>query len=129
MQQFEGVLREAAVRAGAEFEGTGVACPGPINPYTGLVGEVGTLPGWRGRNLVVELQPEFGVPVPVENVPVRQLSCRIRVFRTERVAGRHQQTGITHMALTAGSTGDFAHQALGSRISSSSINDGLPDSP
>jgi glucokinase len=67
MQQIKGMLRDAAVRAGAAFEGIGVACPGPLNPYTGLIGDVGTLPGWRGHNLVAELEPEFGVPVAVEN--------------------------------------------------------------
>jgi glucokinase len=67
MQRTKGMLREAAARAGAEFEGIGVACPGPLNPYTGMLGDVGTLPGWQGRNLVAELEPEFGVPVAVEN--------------------------------------------------------------
>src|SRR5208283_2868855 len=67
MQRTKGMLREAAARAGAEFEGICVACPGPLNPYTGMVGDVGTLPGWQGRNLVAELEPEFGVPVAVEN--------------------------------------------------------------
>ena len=67
MQRTKGMLREVAARAGAEFEGIGVACPGPLDPYTGIVGDVGTLPGWQGRNLVAELEPEFGVPVAVEN--------------------------------------------------------------
>jgi predicted NBD/HSP70 family sugar kinase len=38
IQQIKGMLREAAARAGAEFEGISVACPGPLDPYTGLVG-------------------------------------------------------------------------------------------
>lgn len=67
MQRTIGMLREAAARAGAEFEGVGIACPGPLDPYIGIVGDVGTLPGWQGCNLVVELEPEFGVPVAVEN--------------------------------------------------------------
>ncbi|HMD85230.1 MAG TPA: ROK family protein [Terriglobia bacterium] len=67
MQRTKSMLREAAARACAEFEGIGVACPGPLDPYTGIVGEVGTLPGWQGGNLVAELAPEFGVPVAVEN--------------------------------------------------------------
>jgi glucokinase len=67
MQRTKGMLREVAARAGAEFEGIGVACPGPLDPYSGIVGDVGTLPGWQGGNLVTELAPEFGVPVAVEN--------------------------------------------------------------
>ena len=67
MQRTKGMLREAAARAGAEFEGIGIACPGPLDPYTGIVGDVGTLPGWQGCNLVAEFEPEFGVRVAVEN--------------------------------------------------------------
>jgi glucokinase len=67
MQRTKGMLREAAAQAGAKCEGIGVACPGPLDPFTGIVGDVGTLPGWQGGNLVAELAPEFGVPVAVEN--------------------------------------------------------------
>ena len=52
---------------GTGFDGIGVACPGPIDPFTGLIGDVGTLPGWEGQNVVEELQKEFGVSVAVEN--------------------------------------------------------------
>ena len=47
--------------------GIGVACPGPLNPITGVIGDVGTLPGWEGENLTAELQSEFAVPIAVEN--------------------------------------------------------------
>jgi glucokinase len=67
MQRTKGMLREVAARAGSGFEGIGVACPGPLNSFTGLVGDVGTLPGWQGHNLVAALEPEFGVTVAVEN--------------------------------------------------------------
>jgi len=67
MQRTKGMLREAVAPAGAKFEGIGVACPGPLDPFTGIVGDVGTLPGWQGGNLVAELAAEFGVPVAVEN--------------------------------------------------------------
>ena len=50
------------------FEGIGVACPGPLDPYTGIIGDRGdTAAAWQGCNLVAELEPEFGVPVAVEN--------------------------------------------------------------
>ena len=67
MQRTKGMLRQAAASAGAEFAGIGVACPGPLDPYTGIIGDVGTLPGWQGFNLVAELEQEFGVSVAVEN--------------------------------------------------------------
>jgi glucokinase len=50
-----------------QLEGVGVACPGPLNPFTGIIGEVGTLPGWQGGNLVAGLQADLGLPVVVEN--------------------------------------------------------------
>ncbi len=67
MQRTKSMLREAAARAGAEFQGIGVACPGPLDPFTGIIGDVGTLPGWQGCNLVAELGPEFNVQVAAEN--------------------------------------------------------------
>ena len=67
MRRICGLLREAAGSAGAGFRGIGVACPGPLNPFTGMVGDVGTLPGWQGLNLVAELEREFRVRVAVEN--------------------------------------------------------------
>jgi glucokinase len=61
------MLRALAAGTGAEFAGIGVACTGPVDPFTGILGDVGTLPGWRGGNLAAELASEFGVPVVVEN--------------------------------------------------------------
>jgi glucokinase len=53
--------------AGLKFKGIGIACPGPLDPATGIIGDVGTLPGWQGGNLAAELEREFGVTVAVEN--------------------------------------------------------------
>lgn len=61
------LLREAGRRAGTVFDGIGIACTGPVDPFTGIIGDVGTLPGWQGGNLVAELEGEFGVRVAVEN--------------------------------------------------------------
>jgi glucokinase len=38
-----------------------------LDPFTGILDEVGTLPGWQGGNLVAELASDFGVRVAVEN--------------------------------------------------------------
>ncbi|MDP9171693.1 MAG: ROK family protein [Acidobacteriota bacterium] len=67
MQNTKQMLREVRVQAGADYEGIGVASPGPIDPYTGVMGEVGTLPGWQGGSIIEELGQEFGVRVSVEN--------------------------------------------------------------
>jgi glucokinase len=53
--------------SGLVLAGIGIGCPGPLNPFSGVIGDVGTLPGWQGGNLVDELQSEFGIPVAVEN--------------------------------------------------------------
>ncbi len=67
MRRTGDMLREAGRRAGADFAGIGVACPGPLDPFTGVVGDVGTLPGWQGGNIVAELEREFGTDVVLEN--------------------------------------------------------------
>ncbi len=67
MQRVTGMLREAAACDGGRLEGIGVACPGPLDPFTGIIGDVGTLPGWQGGNLEKELERVFGVRVAVEN--------------------------------------------------------------
>jgi len=67
IRQVAELLRVAASRTGSRFEGIGVCCPGPLDPFTGIIGDVGTLPGWQGGNLQAELEHEFGVRVAVEN--------------------------------------------------------------
>jgi glucokinase len=52
---------------GIQLAGIGVGCPGPLNPFTGIIGDVGTLPGWQGGNIVAELQAALGLPIVVEN--------------------------------------------------------------
>lgn len=52
---------------GIAFAGIGVGCPGPLDPFTGIIGDVGTLPGWQGGNLIAALEAEFHLSVSVEN--------------------------------------------------------------
>ena len=66
MRRMTEMLRRAAGEGG-QYEGIGVACPGPLDPFTGIIGDVGTLPGWQGGNLEQELEHEFGVRAAVEN--------------------------------------------------------------
>ncbi len=61
------MLSEVCRQATADLCGIGVACTGPVDPFTGVLGDVGTLPGWQGGNLVAELEAEFGVATAVEN--------------------------------------------------------------
>jgi len=66
IQRIRHMLHEAVDACGA-LDGIGIGCPGPVDPFTGIIGDVGTLPGWEGGNLVKELEAEFGVKVAVEN--------------------------------------------------------------
>ena len=66
MERTRRMLHGVARLAGACFEGIGVAAPGPLDPFTGVIGDVGTLPGWQGANLPRALDG-FGVQVAVEN--------------------------------------------------------------
>jgi glucokinase len=60
------MLHEVIDRCGA-LDGLGIACPGPFDPSSGKLGEIGTLPGWQGGNPVEELEKEFGLKVAFEN--------------------------------------------------------------
>jgi glucokinase len=66
MQRVVAMLRELAAD-GTQLAGIGVGCPGPLDPFTGVIGEVGTLPGWQGGCLVDELQSAMDLRVAVEN--------------------------------------------------------------
>ena len=66
MQRVKEMLRNVATTC-SRLDGIGIACPGPLDPFTGIIGDVGTLPGWQGGDLVKELQSEFVITVAVEN--------------------------------------------------------------
>jgi glucokinase len=67
MQRTIELLRDIASSAKVTFEGIGVACPGPLDPFTGVLDEVGTLLDWQGGNLIAALSTAFAVRVAVEN--------------------------------------------------------------
>lgn len=61
------MLRDVAQNAGIELSGVGIGSTGPVDPFTGDFGELDFLPKWRGRSLVKDLAPIFGVTVAMEN--------------------------------------------------------------
>jgi len=61
------MLREAARQAGGELKGIGIGSTGPVDPFSGKVGQIEFLPGWEGFNLVGGLAQLFHVPVALEN--------------------------------------------------------------
>lgn len=66
MLRIREMLRQAIDRCGT-IDGVGVACPGPLDSFTGVIGDVGTLPGWDGGDLTAAIGAHFGVSVVVEN--------------------------------------------------------------
>lgn len=67
MQDTGGMLREVLRRVDGAYAGIGVACPGPLDPFTGILGTVGTLPGWEGGEIAAALEAQLGAGVVVEN--------------------------------------------------------------
>jgi hypothetical protein len=51
MRRTKAMLHEVASSAGVHFDGIGVACPGPLDPFTGVLEDVGTLSGSRSSML------------------------------------------------------------------------------
>jgi glucokinase len=65
--RLKAMLRSVLDESGRTVDGIGVGSTGPIDPETGVYGDVGTLPGWQGSPLAADLEREFGVSVAVEN--------------------------------------------------------------
>lgn len=47
--------------------GIGIGCTGPVDPLSGVLGNVHTLPGWEGSGLTEALAAATGLPCVVEN--------------------------------------------------------------
>ena len=67
VDRMERMLRNCAERAGANIEGIGIGCTGPVYPRTGEIGDVAFLKSWKGANLVDALEVRFGVRAALEN--------------------------------------------------------------
>jgi glucokinase len=123
LERIKNMLIGLASRAGAEYQGIGIACPGPLDPFTGIIGDVGTLPGWQGGNLVAELERAFGVPVAVENDAdaaalaeaswgtAKGLRCVIYVTVSTGIGGGIVLSGDLYRGVD-GAHPDFGHQVI-----------------
>jgi glucokinase len=60
-------MLQAAIDQCGSIDGIGIACPSPLDPLTGVIGDVGTLPGWEGGHLADAVGERFDIPVVVEN--------------------------------------------------------------
>lgn len=65
--RMEKMLRQTAEDAGTKITGVGIGCTGPVNPFTGEIGDVEFLPGWQAANPVMDFGQRFGVRVAMEN--------------------------------------------------------------
>jgi len=67
---FEAIVRmlgEISAQVGVTVSGIGIGATGPVDPIRGEFGDVDFLPGWRGKNLVRDLQQSFSVRTAMEN--------------------------------------------------------------
>jgi glucokinase len=67
LQNIAGMLGGMARSASTQISGIGIGSTGPVDPVTGVLGEVDFLPYWRHQNLVGDLTSAFGVKVALEN--------------------------------------------------------------
>lgn len=67
LEQMTAMLRETSRGAGVNITGIGIGSTGPVDPFTGELGEVDFLPHWRRKNPVQDLAKIFGVRVALEN--------------------------------------------------------------
>lgn len=61
------ILRAQTQQTGVAIAGIGIGCTGPVDPITGELGDVNTLPNWQGWNPVAGLSEAFGVSAALEN--------------------------------------------------------------
>jgi len=66
------MLRESMRETGAVITGIGIGSTGPVDPFTGLFGDLDFLPQWSGENLVVDLERAFHLPVALETMPMQR---------------------------------------------------------
>jgi glucokinase len=67
MEQVKQLLLRCEQQGGEKLRGIGIGSAGPVDPASGVLGEVNNLPGWKGGNPVEVLSREFGVRVALEN--------------------------------------------------------------
>jgi glucokinase len=67
VDQINSTLQRLESNCGVKIQGIGIACTGPVNPFTGELSVNAFLPGWEGLGLVQGLENQFHLPICVEN--------------------------------------------------------------
>jgi len=63
----ERLLREVTTETDVNISGIGIGSTGPVDPFTGEIGDVNFFPTWKGQNPVRDLAELFRVSVAMEN--------------------------------------------------------------
>jgi glucokinase len=61
------ILEQLRGQVGGQPVGIGIGCTGPVDPVSGILGNVDTLPGWQGCGLTEALRSATGLNCRVEN--------------------------------------------------------------
>lgn len=67
LRRMANLLRKGMAETGTSLEGIGIGATGPVDPQTGVFGNVEFLPGWEGFNIVQAFDEALGLPAAVEN--------------------------------------------------------------
>ncbi len=74
-------LRTQIASTHCQLQGIGIGCTGPVDPVSGVLGNVNLLTGWEGKNPVDRLSREFNIFAAIENdadaVAIGEAMCGI----------------------------------------------------
>jgi glucokinase len=76
----------------ADLSGIGIGCTGPVDPLTGVIGNVDFLPGWQGCNPVDHLAVQSGLTAAMENDAD---AAALAEFQWGAGRGRHSMICVT----------------------------------
>jgi glucokinase len=60
-------MDELCCQIGADIEGIGIGCTGPVDPISGRLEKNAFLPGWEGTGLVESLHQRYRLAIAMEN--------------------------------------------------------------
>jgi glucokinase len=67
LSRVEDILHQVAKSASTQITGIGIGSTGPVDPFTGEIGDVNFFASWKGSNPVADLTTRFSVKVAMEN--------------------------------------------------------------
>ena len=67
LRRISRLLEDLQQRTGEAIEGIGIGCTGPVDPWSGTIGDAELLRGWWGAPLVERLSQDYQVSAVLEN--------------------------------------------------------------